>query len=129
MGAIITFTPQGPKVTQDKIITTLTIRLEDKHRLFEQPKENINQIQDWVQQIPEAWSETAGTGLATQCPPMVIELKAMSPPVAIHQYPMSKEAREGILIIYPAPPRPRCLDKMTVSLEYPLATSQEAWHK
>lgn len=96
MGAIITFTPHDPKVTQDKIITTLTMRLEDEHRLFEQPKENINQIQDWVQQIPEAWAETAGMGLATERHPVVIELKATSSPVAIRQYRMSKEAREGI---------------------------------
>ena len=35
-------------------------------------------------------------GLAAERPPIVIELKATSTPVAVHQYLMTREAREGI---------------------------------
>ncbi|KAK1338204.1 LOW QUALITY PROTEIN: hypothetical protein QTO34_001318 [Cnephaeus nilssonii] len=97
MGAQITFTPEGPEVTQSKrMATALTIRLDDEHRLFEKPGAEISHINDWLSRYPGAWAEMTGTGLATERPPVVIELKATSSPVAVRQYPMTKEAREGI---------------------------------
>ncbi|KAK1346720.1 hypothetical protein QTO34_000580 [Cnephaeus nilssonii] len=97
MGAQITFTPEGPEVTQsEKMATALTIRLDDEHRLFEKQRAEISHINDWLNRYPGAWAGTAGTGLADERPPVVIELKATSTPVAVRQYPMTKEAREGI---------------------------------
>ncbi|KAK1327392.1 LOW QUALITY PROTEIN: hypothetical protein QTO34_014196 [Cnephaeus nilssonii] len=97
MGAQITFTPEGPEVTQSRrMATALTLCLDDEHRLFEKQGTEISHINDWLSRYPGAWAETAGTGLAAERPPVVIELKATSTPVAVRQYPMPKEAREGI---------------------------------
>ena len=96
LGAQITFNPEGPTVTKDgKPVTVLTMRLEDEHRLFEAKAEPTD-ISEWLKRIPGVWAETAGMGLANQQPPLIIELKASASPVAVRQYPMSKEAREGI---------------------------------
>lgn len=51
---------------------------------------------DWLSKFPKAWSETGGTGMAKQVPPVMIDLKAGAAPIRVRQYPMSKEAREGI---------------------------------
>uniref|UniRef100_A0A8D2AF84 Uncharacterized protein n=1 Tax=Sciurus vulgaris TaxID=55149 RepID=A0A8D2AF84_SCIVU len=97
MGVQITFTPDCPEVTRSKRITTaLTMRLDDEHRLFGRQGAKICHINNWLNRYPGAWAETAGTGLAAERPPIVIELKATSTPVAARQYPMTKEAREGI---------------------------------
>lgn len=76
----------------------LTLRLEDEHRLFEENNKGP-QAQDmarWLKDFPGAWAETAGAGEAKHQPPVVIELKSSATPVAIRQYPMTREAREGI---------------------------------
>ena len=52
-------------------------------------------MQQWIQNYPLAWVETAGVGLAKQRPPIVVELKANATPVRVKQYPMSQEARQG----------------------------------
>lgn len=96
IGAQISFTPEGPQVTQEgQTITVLSIKLEDEHRLFE-PAPVRADLTTWVQRFPEAWAETAGMGLAKQRPPIIIELKATAEPIAIRQYPMSQEALKGI---------------------------------
>lgn len=91
MGAQIIFTSDGPEVT-----TALTVQLDDEHRLFERPRPEKSCLNDWLVRFPGAWAETAGIGLARDRPPIIIELKATSIPVAVRQYPMAKEAREGI---------------------------------
>lgn len=53
MGAQITFTPDGPEVTQSKkMATALTIRLDDEHRLFEEQGAEVNHINDWLNRYP-----------------------------------------------------------------------------
>lgn len=98
MRAQITSSPQGPTVTlYPDLIATLTLRIEDEHRLFHLPPDNYPQeLTTWMNKIPGAWAETAGLGLAAQQPPVVVELKATATPVAVRQYPMSQEARAGI---------------------------------
>ena len=54
-------------------------------------------MQQWIQKYPLAWAEIAGVGLAKQRPPIVVELKANATPVRVKQYPMSQEARQGIM--------------------------------
>ena len=54
-------------------------------------------MQQWIQKYPLAWVEIAGVGLAKQRPPIVVELKANATPVRVKQYPMSQEARQGIM--------------------------------
>jgi hypothetical protein len=50
----------------------------------------------WLQNYPQIWAETAGMGKATNQPPVHVDLKAQSSPITVCQYPMSKEARDGI---------------------------------
>lgn len=40
LGAQISFKPDGPEVTYSKGITTLTLRIEDEHRIFETPQDS-----------------------------------------------------------------------------------------
>ncbi|XP_053446530.1 uncharacterized protein LOC128585432 [Nycticebus coucang] len=91
MGAQISFTSEGPQVT-----TALTIQLSDEHRLFEDTRPSTQPPPDLLAKYPQVWAETAGTGLAINRPPLVVELKATSIPIAVRQYPMPREAREGI---------------------------------
>lgn len=97
LGAQITFTPMGPSTKWGAPIV-LTLRLEDEHRLFEENKKRppAQDMAKWLKDFPGAWAETAGTGEAKHQPPVVIELKSSATPVAIRQYPMTREAREGI---------------------------------
>lgn len=60
------------------MITALTMCLEDEHRLFEVPEVQPVDMKDWLDQFPEALTETAGMGLAERRSPIVIELKATS---------------------------------------------------
>ena len=53
-------------------------------------------LQDWLTQFPQAWAETGGMGMARQVPPVVVELKSGATPIRVRQYPMGKEAQEGI---------------------------------
>lgn len=99
MGAQITFTPQGPTLTQHgEPITLLTLQLEDEHRLFEDRVQQNEGLAEWLQKYPGAWAETAGMGLAVERPPVIIELKSSVIPIAVCQYPMAKEAWRGIKV-------------------------------
>lgn len=96
MGAHISFASGGPKVSLDTKTLILTMCLEDEHRLFQTPQEATDSLQIWLQKYPGSWAETAGMGLAVNRPPIIIGLKATTSPVAVRQYPMTQEAREGI---------------------------------
>lgn len=94
--AQIQFTPQGPEVTWGKAPTTcLVLSLEEEYRLHDQsPKHTLSS--EWLSAFPEVWAEQAGMGMARQVPPVVVDLKANASPISVRQYPMSREAREGI---------------------------------
>lgn len=97
MGAQISFEQGKPEVSaNNKPITVLTLQLDDEYRLYSPLVKPDQNIQFWLEQFPQAWAETAGMGLAKQVPPQVIQLKASATPVSVRQYPLSKEAREGI---------------------------------
>lgn len=101
MGAHIYFTPQGPDVITEGSkpgTMVLTLSLANEHQLLETkaPALTVQQQQKWLGVFPEAWAETAGLGLATQVPPVVVDLKATAVPILVQQYPMSREDREGI---------------------------------
>nr|AEF12610.1 pol protein [Porcine endogenous retrovirus B] len=97
MGAQISFEQGRPEVSvNNKPITVLTLQLDDEYRLYSPQVKPDQDIQSWLEQFPQAWAETAGMGLAKQVPPQVIQLKASATPVSVRQYPLSREAREGI---------------------------------
>lgn len=99
VGEQIHFSENGASVTDNTGQTPqiLTLRLEDKHRLFKlPPPPGLPMEDEWLRDFAQAWAETAGVGLASNQPPLIIELKPSATPVPIRQYPMSHEAREGI---------------------------------
>ncbi|XP_008582059.1 PREDICTED: uncharacterized protein LOC103599693 [Galeopterus variegatus] len=98
MGAQIHFDPKGPRVLdqQGKPLQVLTLRLEYEYQLFEKCGQQTGQM-DWcLENYPQAWAKTAGIGKAKNLPPIHVELKAQASPIAVHQYPMTREAHEGI---------------------------------
>lgn len=75
----------------------LALKLEEEYRLHEQPRKEVTPDLDWwLSNIPQAWAETGGMGLAVRVPPIVVEPKSDSTPIGVRQYPMSREARDGI---------------------------------
>ena len=80
-------------------IHVLSLALRDEYRLYSpKPPAAVDPaMQQWIQKYPLAWVEKAGVGLAKQRPPIVVELKASATPVRVKQYPMSQEARQGIM--------------------------------
>ncbi|XP_036037746.1 uncharacterized protein LOC118580016 [Onychomys torridus] len=98
--AQIYFDDKGSTVIAPKgtPLQVLALRLEEEYRLFESEssKEPPEGIQGWLREFPSAWPETGGLGLARDQPPLVIQLKTSTTPVSIKQYPMSREAHEGI---------------------------------
>lgn len=94
--AQVQFTAKGPKITwKEAPVACLVLSLEEEYRLHEQnPKQLL--APEWLSAFPEVWAEQAGMGLAKQVPPVVIDLKADATPVSVKQYPMSREAKEGI---------------------------------
>ncbi|KAL6091002.1 hypothetical protein STEG23_007380 [Scotinomys teguina] len=108
--AQIHFGETGPTVTGPRgaPLQILTLHLEEEYRLYEpEPKGGpLPEINTWLEEFPQAWAKTGGLGLAHDQPPLVIPLKASATPVSIKQYPMSREAYEGI-----KPPIRRLLDQ------------------
>ncbi|XP_036056240.1 uncharacterized protein LOC118591902, partial [Onychomys torridus] len=98
--AQIYFDERGPTVTGPggTPLQVLALNLEEEYRLFEPepPEEPPGEMQDWLDRFPQVWAETGGLGLAHDQPPLVISLKASAAPISIRQYPMSREAQEGI---------------------------------
>ncbi|KAL6035635.1 hypothetical protein STEG23_036471, partial [Scotinomys teguina] len=98
--AQIHFGETGPTVTGPRgaPLQILTLHLEEEYCLYEpEPKGGpLPEINTWLEEFPQAWAETGGLGLAHDQPPLVIPLKASATPVSIKQYPMSREAYEGI---------------------------------
>ena len=94
--AQVQFTSEGPQVSWGKApVACLVLNTEEEYRLHEeQPKNAVSS--GWLTAFPNVWAEQAGMGLAKQVPPVVVELKADATPISVRQYPMSKEAREGI---------------------------------
>lgn len=84
----------GPK---GQPLQVLTLDVEEEYRLHELPGSGPTPgLADWLTNFPRAWAETGGMGLAVRQAPIIIPLKATATPVAIRQYPMSREAKEGI---------------------------------
>lgn len=99
VGAHIHFHQKGATITGEggQPLQVLTLRLEDKYRLLEDPLPPSPTMESsWLEKYPQAWAETAGMGLAKKQPPLIINLKPSATPAAIKQYPLSQEAREGI---------------------------------
>ena len=70
--------------------------LGEEYRIYQNESTPPEGLQDWLDQFPQAWAKTGGMGVARQVPPVVIEPKSGATPIGVLQYPMSKEAREGI---------------------------------
>ncbi|XP_060002284.1 uncharacterized protein LOC132518300 [Lagenorhynchus albirostris] len=98
VGAQIHFQPEGSTITDNKgrLLQILTMKLEDEYKLYEQPSSSRVNVTDWVTRFPQAWAETAGMGMAKNRPPVLVELKATATPIMVRQYPMSREAKDGI---------------------------------
>lgn len=96
--AQIKFTQRGRMVSWDTPSTlTLTLRLEEEYRMHEQKEtQKHSKVQGWLAKFPKARAETGGMGKAVKFPPVVVMLKTDATPIGVRQYPMSKEAREGI---------------------------------
>ena len=56
----------------------------------------VPDLKDWLTAFPRAWAETGGMGMAVRVPPVVVGLKTDATPIGVRQYPMSREARDGI---------------------------------
>lgn len=96
--AQIHFEKTGISITDlsGKPLHVLTLSIEDEYRLHERSKKAPTDMEGWLLKYPQAWAETGGMGLADSQPPIIVSLKANAIPIAVKQYPMSKEAREGI---------------------------------
>ena len=71
------------------------MQLEDEYQLFETKNEAMSKMNYWLQTYPQAWAETSRLGQAKNQPPVHVELKALTSPIAVCP-PMSREARNGI---------------------------------
>ena len=94
--AQLQFTAKGPQVTWEGApAACLVLHLEEEYRLHEQNPKQLP-ASEWMSAFSGVWAEQAGIGLAKQVPPVVVELKVDASPVSVKQYPMSREAKEGI---------------------------------
>ena len=94
--AQVQFTPQGPEVSWGKdSVVCLVLGTEEEYRLHDQGPKKLPS-DEWLMAFPEVWAEQAGMGLAKRVPPVVVDLKAASTPISVRQYPINREAKEGI---------------------------------
>lgn len=94
--AQVHFTSKGPEVTWGETpVACLVLNLEEEYCLHEQGPKQLPPP-EWLSAFSGVWAEQAGMELAKQVPPVVVELKADASPVSVRQYPMNKEAKEGI---------------------------------
>ena len=121
VNAQIHFDSGGISVTDGlgQPIHVLSLALRDEYRLYSpKPPAAVDPaMQQWIQKYTLAWAEIAGMGLAKQRPPIVVKLKANAIPVRVKQYPMSQEARQGIM------PHIQCLLKAGI-----LKKCQSPWN-
>uniref|UniRef100_A0A8C0YXG8 Reverse transcriptase domain-containing protein n=1 Tax=Canis lupus familiaris TaxID=9615 RepID=A0A8C0YXG8_CANLF len=98
IGAQICFHLEGVKVLNKKghPIQVFVLSLEDEYRLHQMPSAPMTDIDSWLQEFPQAWTETGGIGLAQHRLAIYIELKPGADPVRVRQYPMPLVARKGI---------------------------------
>lgn len=61
-----------------------------------EPRLDQSLASKWLTRYPKVWAEQTGVGMAEKVPPIVVELKADGSPISVWQYPMSKDAKEGI---------------------------------
>ena len=75
MGAQIHFLPGETKILNQtgSPIQVLMIQLEDEYRLHQKLTLPQTDIQKWLDEFPEAWPETGGTGLARHRPPIYLK--------------------------------------------------------
>ena len=74
----------------------LAIKLE-KYRLHEPQVLAAKALEEpWFKRFSRAWAEMVGMGEAKWMPPIIISLKTDAMPIVVWQFPMSKEAWEGI---------------------------------
>lgn len=94
--AQVQFTPQGPEVSWGKdSVECLVLGTEEEYRLHDRGPKKLPS-DEWLTAFPEVWAEQAGMGLAKRVPPVVVKLKAASSPISVRQYPINREAKEGI---------------------------------
>ena len=78
-------------------IIILTLKLEKEYRLHEPQAPSKKVLEGtWLERYPQAWAETRGMREARSVSPIVVMLKTGVTPIGVQQYPMSKEAQEGI---------------------------------
>ena len=75
MGAQIHFLPGETKILDQsgRLIQVLTIQLKDEYRLHQKPTLPQMDIQEWLDEFPEAWAKTGGTSLARHRPPIYLK--------------------------------------------------------
>ena len=71
-------------------VQVLTMQIEDEYRLHQGPSEVAPEadMQQWLNEYPQAWAETRGPSLAKHRPPIYIELKPGAEAVRVKQYQM-----------------------------------------
>ena len=95
----ITFASPRPKVSwgvETPQTLALSLQLGEEYRMYQDEVKPPEGLQDWLTRFPQAWAETGGMGMARQVPPVVIELKSGATTIGVRQYPMGREAQEGI---------------------------------
>ncbi|XP_054374652.2 endogenous retrovirus group K member 9 Pol protein [Pongo abelii] len=100
LGATISFTEHGSlllKLPRTGVIMTLTVPREEEWRLFlTEPGQEIRPA--LAKQWPRVWAEDNPPGLAVNQAPVLIEVKPGAQPVRQKQYPVPREALEGIQV-------------------------------
>ena len=107
-------------------IHVLSLALRDEYRLYSpKPPAAVDPaMQQWIQNYPLAWAETAGVGLAKQRPPIVVELKCYSCEGETVSHEPGGPARN--YATHPAPPKGRNSQNMRVPMEYSPITCEKA---
>ncbi|XP_062062404.1 uncharacterized protein LOC133770372 isoform X3 [Lepus europaeus] len=98
VGAQIHFQKEGASVAdpRGRLLQVLTLQLEDEHRLYDKKEIEAPLAPEWIEKFPGSWAETGGIGLAVQQPPIMVNVKSTAEPISVQQYPMTKEAKDGI---------------------------------
>ena len=109
-------------------VQVLTVQIEDEYRSHQGPSKVAPEadMQQWLDEYPQAWAETGGPGLAKHRPPIYIELKPGAEAVRVKQYQMPQEAQRGIRLHICGLLAQGILTPMPIELEYPPSPSQKA---